>query len=284
MEFKNRNRNTNRNSPAQAPAPSASQNVSPTAITPPKSLLPPATPVSTASQAPTSVPISKPAEQPIPVPDKRSRSAIKPKIKVYIRRSKDIKIDPKEVGSIDEKEHSTPRSFRNAIITTVVIILLASGYFIYKSQSEQPGVSSNNNSVAVSGPDFKTLVPDGKTVQLLGGWKLVSPPGKPPTYAFNDKINDIEISVSQSVLPEQDQTDPDKKVTEIAKSFNATKKLQTRYSTVYMGNSAKGPQSLIFVKNNTLILIKSADVISDESWEKYIDSLNFVNPDKLPSF
>lgn len=274
MEFKNRNRNTRPAIPPVRSAPIVKR-----APTQPKPrIVKPIEPAKPVAE------VTPPEEAPLPIPDKRSHSAIKPKIQVRIRKSKEIKVDPEKIGSIEPTHTPTPRNFRNAILTTILIIVAAGGYFLYKSHGQQAGTSGESRSVAVSGPDFKTLVPDGKNIELLGGWKLVSPPGKEPTYAYNDEINGVKISVSQSVLPEKDQADTDKKAAEIAKNFNATKKLQTRYSNAYIGNSAKGPQSLIFIKNQTLVLIKSANTISDESWEKYIDSLNFVNPDKLPQF
>lgn len=275
MEFKNRNRNTRKVASPVRPAPIVKRAPS----QPEPKIVKSAEPAK-----PVVAEVATPEEAPLPIPDKRSRSAIKPKIQVRIRKSKEIKVDPEKIGPIEPTDTPTPRSFRNAIFTTIVVIVVVGGYFLYKSHSQQAGTSSESRSVAVSGPEFKTLIPDGKNIDLLGGWKLVSPPGKTPTYAYNDEINGVKISVSQSILPEKEQADPDKKAAEIAKNFNATKKLQTRYSSVYIGNSAKGPQSLIFIKNKTLVLIKSANTIADESWEKYIDSLNFTNPDKVPQF
>ena len=65
---------------------------------------------------------------------------------------------------------------------------------LYKSHSQQAGTSSESRSVAVSGPEFKTLIPDGKKYRSTWRLKLVSPPGKTPTYAYNDEINGVKLA------------------------------------------------------------------------------------------
>lgn len=120
-------------------------------------------------------------------------------------------------------------------------------------------------------PSFSTLLPKEKPITDLGGWQRVSPPDNDPVFAYTDSIDGIKISVSQQPLPSGMD---DAQVAELAKKYNATTKLELSQPVVYIGASAKGPQSVIFTKNKLLVLIKSQGKISDEAWTNYIKSLN----------
>lgn len=144
---------------------------------------------------------------------------------------------------------------------------------------------ANNNSTAVTDsnytsktletgqPDYSVVVPDNKNINDLGGWKRVSPEGSAPVYAFADTIDGINIAISQQALPDEFKTNTAKEIEDLAKSFDASEILTIDNMSVYIGTSAKGPQSVIFSKNNLLILIKSTSKISNSSWASYIRSL-----------
>jgi hypothetical protein len=59
----------------------------------------------------------------------------------------------------------------------------------------------------------------------------------------------------------------------MAKDFKADKKLTVSGVEVYIGTSGKGPQSVLFTKNNLLILIVSSDKLTDDQWVQYISTL-----------
>jgi len=122
-------------------------------------------------------------------------------------------------------------------------------------------------------PSYTTMLPKGKSVESLGGWKRVSPPGKDPVFAFSDSIDSVPISVSEQPLPQSFKNDTSGQVAELAQKFSATDKLDAGSMTVYIGTSSKGPQSVIFAKNNLLVLIKSEKKIEDASWTTYVQSL-----------
>ena len=119
-------------------------------------------------------------------------------------------------------------------------------------------------------PNYKTVLPKEKSISQLGGWKRVSPPKNEPVFAYTDTIDSVPISVSQQPLPESLKGD----VSDIAQKFNATNKIDSGGITIYIGTSSKGPQSVIFTKNNVLVLIKSEKKIKDTSWEVYAQSLD----------
>lgn len=122
-------------------------------------------------------------------------------------------------------------------------------------------------------PKFDTVVPDGKSIKDYGGWTRISPPDRVPVFAYSDKIGDVTINVSQQELPEN-LRDNGEELEKLSADFNADKKLTVGDITAYIGTSAKGPQSVIFIKDNLLVLIKSTAKISDDQWITYISSLN----------
>ncbi|MES2875995.1 MAG: hypothetical protein V4678_00835 [Patescibacteria group bacterium] len=123
-------------------------------------------------------------------------------------------------------------------------------------------------------PDYPTVLPAGKSAKDLGGWTRVSPEDRDPVYAYVDQIDGVPISVSQQPLPASFKENPDSAVRNLAFANNATKTITVSGTTVHLGSSTKGPQSVIFQKGETLILIKASTLLADEKWEKYIQSLS----------
>lgn len=126
---------------------------------------------------------------------------------------------------------------------------------------------------AVEKPKYDTIIPEGTTIKKLGGWQRISPQTASPVFAYSDSVNGVSINISEQPLPDTFKTDTDGKIADLAKSYNATDKINADGTTVYIGTSAKGPQSTIFTKDNLLILIKSQAKIEDKAWITYIDSL-----------
>lgn len=137
---------------------------------------------------------------------------------------------------------------------------------------------------ATNSPEYKTVLPDHKSISELGGWRRVSPPGKDPVYAYDDEINNIPISVSQQPLPASFKTETASHVADLAKTYNATNKIIVDGTTVYIGTSSKGPQSVIFAQNNLLVLIKSQKVIDNGSWDAYVKSLAGDDSSHIPKY
>jgi hypothetical protein len=118
------------------------------------------------------------------------------------------------------------------------------------------------------------VLPKGKDISELGGWKRVSPPNTDPVFAYNDAIDGVPISVTQQPLPQSFKNDAVNQTAEVAKKFNATNKIDAGTIDVYVGTSAKGPQSVIFTKGKLLVLIKSEKKVKDTSWAAYAQALN----------
>jgi hypothetical protein len=123
-------------------------------------------------------------------------------------------------------------------------------------------------------PEYDTVLPAGKSIQDYGGWTRVSPPNRDPVFAYTDKIGAIPINVSQQPLPKDFADQPEQQVQQFAAGYAANKKLNVDGATAFIGTSAKGPQSVIIVKDKLLILIKASAAIPDQQWEEYIQSLS----------
>lgn len=162
-------------------------------------------------------------------------------------------------------------SKKQLIVGGVVLLILAIGAAIAVfliSQSQKTPLTSST-----SEPQFATVLPEGKSISSLGGWDLISPPESDPVFAYADTINGTTITVSQQQLPASFKNAVDESITTLAKQYNASKKLDAKGTTVFIGTSTKGPQSVILTKNDLLILIKSQKEISDADWIQYIASL-----------
>lgn len=168
-------------------------------------------------------------------------------------------------------------STKKAIITTSIVTLVAISLIAVVAIHQYDmgkNTDDTNLSAAVDSLEYQTILPDGKSINDLGGWKRVSPSKSDPVYAYIDTIGETSINVSEQPLPKSFIGDTDDQVAELAKKFSATNKIDTQGITVYVGTSSKGPQSAIFTKNSLLILIKSQEKIDDTSWITYVKSLN----------
>jgi cytoskeletal protein RodZ len=139
-----------------------------------------------------------------------------------------------------------------------------------QAESSQASKSASGNPTT---PEYKTVLPQGKDIKALGGWRRVSPITSTPVFAYVDKIGAVPINVSQQPLPESFKSDTDSKVSELATTYNATSNFTVGSTKVHIGTSAKGPQSVIFTSKQLLILIKSQKTIDTKAWTDYIATL-----------
>ena len=156
---------------------------------------------------------------------------------------------------------------KTVVIVDSILVLIVGG-ILMSALITQP--DSAQSSGMIINPGYSTVLPKGKTIERLGGWQRVSPAGEDPVYAYSDTLNGVPISVSEQPLPTSFKNDVAGAITNLAKAYNATNTVNVNGTTVYIGTSAKGPQSIIFTQNNLLILIKSQKTIDDTTWSNYI--------------
>ena len=159
------------------------------------------------------------------------------------------------------------------IIGIIGIVIYLGYHYLY----EPSIISSNSPTVTTtdlpSKPDYATILPGGKTIGDLGGWKRVSPPGKNPVFAYADTVGGMQIAVSEQPLPQEFKNDTAGKISKLAEGYAANEKVKVGDTTVYIGTSAQGPQSAILTKNDLLILIKSTAKLTSDQWAQYVNSL-----------
>lgn len=156
------------------------------------------------------------------------------------------------------------------ILTVVVMIVIGGGIYSHLSHDNQVNDPPPQKTSRL---DYQTILPPGKSIQQLGGWQRVSPPEATPVYAYEDQIDGVGIYVSQQPLPDTFMENTGDKLDELAKGFNATSQLDMEGGQLYVGTSAKGPQSVMLIKNGLLILIKSQQKISNDAWVQYVETL-----------
>ena len=135
------------------------------------------------------------------------------------------------------------------------------------------GITTNSGKLTKETPSFAILKPEGRKFDSLDTVK-VSPTGNDPVYAFTDTLDGIEIQVSQQEVPKSFDFNQEVELERVAKDFQATNVIQIDDNKVFHGLSDKTKQqSLIFIKDDLLVFIKSPQKLSDEVWAGYIMGL-----------
>jgi cytoskeletal protein RodZ len=133
-------------------------------------------------------------------------------------------------------------------------------------------LNNHVNTTSVT-PSFTSVTPNGVSVTQKGGWERISPESSDAVYAYADTIGGIAVTVSEQTLPETFLDNTATKIADLAKSYNATNKITADSTAIYIGTNANGPQTVIFTKNQLLIMIKSEAVIQESDWTAYVQSL-----------
>lgn len=211
-----------------------------------------------------------PLERAIPLP---ANTAVKT---IEIKLSLPALPEMPSLASIRAKLAALPLNYALIGLLVIAFIIVSVFHPLSRSSSaaDTPALKAPGPPTLQRGdPPYSTVLPAGKTAKSLGGWARVSPPGKNPVYAYIDKIDNVHLNVSEQPLPASFQSDTATKIAQLAQNFNATDKFTDGNTTVYVGNSVAGPQSVILAKDKLLILIKSTDPLTNNQWAAYISSL-----------
>jgi hypothetical protein len=188
---------------------------------------------------------------------------------------------------LHKKFTTIPKNKKRLIVIFIVVgVIVVVSYIIHSAfihslvkQQKIAEVSQSKNytGATLQTPDYITLLPTGKTIESLGGWTRVSPSNRNPVFAFMDTIDGKPINVSQQPLPPELKdikgNQDESQIVQLAQGYSANVKITASQTTVYIGTSAKGPQSVIFGKNNLLVLIKSSVTLTNDQWASYVNSL-----------
>lgn len=167
--------------------------------------------------------------------------------------------------------------FKKLLNIALVSIVIVSSFFLVKALVFNDDAKNNPSTVqgVVSKkkekPDFNTYYPDEAKV------KEMSYDVTKKVASYPDKIDTTTVTVSQQKLPDSFRANPVVELEKLAKQINANTKLETATINAFMGQSVKGPQTVVLVKNETLIFIKSDEQVAISDWNKYLDSLALQN-------
>ena len=118
-------------------------------------------------------------------------------------------------------------------------------------------------------PAFDLAYPVGRQEEAYDVVRI-SPEGAEPSYAYLDRFTDegAIFRVTQQKIPANFS------LAKTAEDFQATNVIQVDSTTVYHGYSEKGGvQSLLVEKNELLILIRSPERFTDDTWASYIAAM-----------
>lgn len=162
---------------------------------------------------------------------------------------------------------------KKTIIIAVLIAVAAVSVFTVSIITYQNSKNKTTSAEVTEQPLFSTIIPKDTTIAQLGGWNRVSPQNSEPVYAYTDEINGVPIIVSQQALPAPFKGNESNAIAELAAQYSATDEITADSTKIYIGTSSKGPQSLIFTKNDLLILIKSEQKVDNKEWSNYVNAL-----------
>ena len=171
------------------------------------------------------------------------------------------------------------RRFR--LVFTGIVLLLVIGFYVENRMNQLPTkqqTASTDNTdeppkLQKGTPDYTTVTPKGTSIDSIGGWTRVSPPDRNPVFAFVQTLGDSTISVSQQPLPDNLKVDSEQALSALAKDFRANEMVMAGDIPIYIQTENNGAQSVLFIKKDLLILIKSSRTIANDAWIEYITSL-----------
>jgi hypothetical protein len=143
-----------------------------------------------------------------------------------------------------------------------------------KSVTEVAGATSSpetKTNLTTDKPSFTVVTPGGKSD--VQGIERKAPTGD-FVYTYVDSINDTRVEISEQKLPSAFEQDPSVKLAEFAKTSYLLSIIQVDATTVYHGiNDKSGVQTVVFIKNDLLVFIKSSKKLTDDDWVGYISNL-----------
>lgn len=211
--------------------------------------------------------------------DRRPKAKIKPQNN-YTRPkvSRTDKTEPKKLNlSLSLSLPNMPRISRKhlafSLVPLGVIIVGIISYNLMSGRTNKANTGGNSGALSdtAQAPDFEIVLPNGKETETTSS--NVGYDSKRKVASFTDRIGDIDITVSQQVLPENFKNDPDTKVQKLAQDFSATEVINESNPKAYLGSSVKGPQTVVFYKKDVLVFIFATGTIEKEDWTDYITRL-----------
>lgn len=166
------------------------------------------------------------------------------------------------------KSKLTKKVINISLVAVIVFSLVMIGVQLFSGNNSTEAVSATKDATkGQNKPDFKLIYPAGKA-------KETSYDANKKVASFNDELEGTKLTISQQSLPANFRYDPNAEVEKLAKQINANTKLDVAGLSAFMGQSIKGPQTVVFAKNGLLIFVKSETTVETRNWNDYVSSFN----------
>ncbi len=153
------------------------------------------------------------------------------------------------------------------IICGVIVLLIFSVLIVNNLFNRDKTTSVAGSKKVEQNPDFDALESSSKSSK-----KPVFDEAK-KVASFKDKVGSADLVVSQQKLPDTFKGDPAGKLAEFAKNNYLNDYVEVGETKVYIGQSIKGPQTLVFIKNGLLVFVSSDKTVKNSDWIEYIGLL-----------
>lgn len=184
--------------------------------------------------------------------------------------TKSTKIAKKHLNNAYEKAKNNPKKLALAGLLVAVAV---GGYAFINRNTSQTGTLGDTvesglkiqDDLPREKPAFSLLFPDGKTASNYDIVRI-SPQEAAASYTYLDRFSeDSQIfRVTQQEIPNNFNLE------EAATGFQATSIIEVDGNKIYHGYSESGGiQSILFIKKDKLILIRSTQKYSDDQWAAY---------------
>lgn len=158
-----------------------------------------------------------------------------------------------------------PRRVVNVVMATI-IVLAGIGLAVTVKNNNHGSTAVQGTSVAKK-PAFTVLFPNSQAKEKM------SYDTEKKVASYTGKVKGVDVTVSQQPVPANFKADPNGEVAKLAQSINATTKLDAPGLQAFLGQSIKGPQTVVFTKDGTLVFIKSSEQIPVADWNNFLESL-----------
>ena len=161
------------------------------------------------------------------------------------------------------------------VAVSILVIYILSSRIDVPLISSNPLIGNNDSDTGGDKPEYRTILPDGTSIDDLGGWRRVSPADRNPVFAYADTVgDDVTIAVSQQPMPDELRGSNNDNLKTFAEENGANQSFNAGNTQVFIGGPAEGPQSVIFEKDNLLVLIRATTPVDEPTWVTYINSLD----------
>lgn len=172
-----------------------------------------------------------------------------------------FKILANKVKSVARKPNRKQIVYIISAFACLAVVAVGITQYLGKNNANTPQVSGEAEQKK---PDFTLIMPGGK----ING--KIAYNSEKKVASIQSQIGDNPVIISQQPIPAGFKPDPAGETAQLAKEMNANDKLEGNGFTAHLGQSIKGPQTVVFTKSGTLVFIKSTETIPKEQWAEFL--------------